>query len=81
MNIEEILNKLNCIENPIITNKELKDVKEGTEFDAVEHGGKEFCISKKYIAKRQLPQGTSPSSSKTRYKVPKRLDRVRDDQF
>ena len=71
------------LENYIIsvTNKELKDVKEGTEFDAVEHDGKEFWISKKYVAKKQYSQGTGSSSGKTRYKVPKRLDRVRDDQF
>ena len=74
---------LTILENYIIsvTNKELKDVKEGTEFDTVEHEGKEFWISKKYVAKRQYFKGAGSSSGKTRYKVPKRLDRVRDDQF
>lgn len=48
---------------------------------AVEHEGKEFWISKKYIAKKQYSQRSSLSSTKIRYKVPKRLDRVRDDQF
>lgn len=74
---------ITVFENYIIsvTNKELKDVKEGTEFDAVEHEGKEFWISKKYIAKRQYSQGSSSSSVKIRYKVPKRLDRIREDQF
>lgn len=63
-----------------ITNQELKHVQEDTEFDAVEHEGKEFWISKKYVAKRQYSQSTG-TSNKVRYKVPKRLDRVRDDQF
>lgn len=74
---------LTILENYImsVTNKELKDVKEGTEFDAVEHEGKEFWISKKYVAKRQYSQKTNLSSSKTRHKVPKRLDKVREDQF
>lgn len=74
---------LTVLENYIVsvTNKSLPEYKEGIEFDAVEHDGKEFWISKKYVAKRQYPQGTSSSSNKTRYKVPKRLDRVRDDQF
>ena len=74
---------LTILENYIVsvTNQELKDVKEGIEFDAVEHEGKEFWISKKYVAKRQYAQGTGSLSGKTRYKVPKRLDRVRDDQF
>ncbi len=74
---------LTILENYIVsvTNKELKDVKEGTEFDVVEHDGKEFWISKKYVAKRQYSRKTNLSSGKTRYKVPKRLDKVREDQF
>ena len=74
---------ITVFENYIIsvTNKELKDVKEDIEFDAVEHEGKEFWISKKYVAKRQYSQGSSSSSVKIRYKVPKRLDRIREDQF
>lgn len=73
---------ITVFENYIIsvTNQELKHVQEGTEFDAVEHEGKEFWISKKYVAKRQYSQSTG-TSNKVRYKVPKRLDRVRDDQF
>lgn len=74
---------ITVFENYIIsvTNQELKHVQEGTEFDAVEHEGKEFWISKKYVAKKQYSQRSSLSSTKIRYKVPKRLDRVRDDQF
>lgn len=64
-----------------VTNQELKDIQENTEFDSVEHEGKEFWISKKYIAKRQYPQGSGTSSNKTKYKVPKQLDKIRDDQF
>lgn len=74
---------ITVFENYIIsvTNQELKHVQEGTEFDAVEHEGKEFWISKKYVAKKQYSQRSSLSSTKIRYKVSKRLDRVRDDQF
>lgn len=74
---------ITVFENYIIsvTNQELKHVQEDTEFDAVEHEGKEFWISKKYVAKRQYSQCSSLSSTKIRYKVPKKLDRVRDDQF
>lgn len=74
---------ITVFENYIIsvTNQELKHVQEGTEFDAVEHEGKEFWISKKYVAKKQYSQRSSLSSTKIRYKVQKRLDRVRDDQF
>lgn len=72
---------LQVLENYIVsvTNQELKDVKEGTEFDTIEHNGKEFWLSKKYIVKKNIPQ--QEGSSKTRYKVSKRLNRVRDDQF
>lgn len=79
---EGFILSITVFENYIIsvTNQELKHVQEGTEFDAVEHEGKEFWISKKYVAKRQYLQSTG-TSNKVRYKVPKRLDRVRDDQF
>lgn len=72
---------LQTLQNYIIsvTNKELNNVEEGTEFDSVEDSGKEFWISKKYIVQRQQTQGSS--SSKPRGKVPKRLNKVRDDQF
>lgn len=70
------------LENYIVsvTNQELKDVKEGIEFDAVEHGEKEFWISKKYLPKRTCTQGQG-SSKGPKYKVPHRLDRIREDQF
>lgn len=64
-----------------VTNQELKYVEEGTEFDAVEHEGKEFWVSKKYIAERQYSQSLSSSQTKPRHKVLKRLDRIREDQF
>lgn len=63
-----------------VTNKELDNVKEGTEFDAVEHGEKEFWISKKYLPKRTYTQGQGGSKG-PKYKVPHRLDRIREDQF
>ena len=74
---------ITVFENYIIsvTNQELKYVEEGTEFDAVEHEGKEFWVSKKYIAKRQYSQSFSSSQTKPQHKVPKRLDRIREDQF
>lgn len=64
-----------------VTNQELRHVEEGTEFDAIEHEGKEFWVSKKYIAKRQYSQSLGTSSAKPRHKVLKRLDRIREDQF
>ena len=64
-----------------VTNQELKYVEEGTEFDAIEHEGKEFWVSKKYIAERQYSQSLSSSQTKPRHKVLKRLDRIREDQF
>ena len=64
-----------------VTNQELKYVEEGTEFDAIEHEGKEFWVSKKYIAERQYSQSLSSLQTKPRHKVLKRLDRIREDQF
>lgn len=64
-----------------VTNQELKYVEEGTEFDAIEHEGKEFWVSKKYIAERQYSQSLSSSQTKPRHKILKRLDRIREDQF
>ena len=63
-----------------VTNQELNEIKEGSEFDAIEHNGKEFWISKKYIAKNTISQQNT-YKTKHRYKVSKCLDRVRDDQF
>ena len=73
---------LTVLENYIVsvTNRELKNVKEGTEFDAVEHDGKEFWISKKY-APKHTRQPNSRVESKQRKKVPKRLNKVIDTQF
>lgn len=63
-----------------VTNKELDNVTEGTEFDAVEHDGKEFWISKKYLPKYTHQQGSN-SRSKQSKKVPQGLDKVIDTQF
>lgn len=63
-----------------VTNKELDNVTEGTEFDSVEHDGKEFWISKKYLPKYTHQQGSN-SRSKQSKKVPQGLDKVIDTQF
>lgn len=72
---------ITILENYIVsvTNKEVNGIKEGTEFDAVEHEGKEFWISKKYVAKRTYTP--SPSGSRQSKKVPKGLDKIIDTQF
>ena len=62
-----------------ITNQELSDVKEGIEFDAIEHDGKEFWLSKKYLPKNISKKGWG--GSKQSKKLPKGLDRVIDTQF
>ena len=62
-----------------VTNHEINEIKEGIEFDAVSHGGKEFWISKKYVAKRQISQGGS--KGRISKKVPKGLNKVIDTQF
>lgn len=73
---------LQILQNYIVsvTNLEIKDVKEGTEFNAIEHEGKEFWISKKYLPKRSHSL-YSQGHSKPKGKVPKRLSRIREDQF
>ena len=60
-------------------NAELKDITPNTEFDEVEHDGKTFWISKKYVAPVQKTPGT-PGSSKERKKH-KGLDKIIDEQF
>lgn len=73
---------ITVFENYIIsvTNQELKHVQEGTEFDAVEHEGKEFWISKKYLPKRTRSQGGVTGGKRSK-KVPKGVDKVIDTQF
>lgn len=63
-----------------VTNKELDNVTEGTEFDAIEHDGKEFWISKKYLPKYTQQQGSGAGGKQSK-KVPKGLDKVIDIQF
>lgn len=60
-------------------NVELPDPEPNTEFDEVEHDGKVFWISQKYIAPVQKTPGT-PGSSKERKKK-KGLDKIIDEQF
>lgn len=55
------------------------EVKEGTEFDCVEHEGKTFWINKKYIPKNTRIPGT-PGSGRSA-KQPKGFDRILEDQF
>ena len=72
---------ITVLENYIVsvTNKEVNGIKEGIEFDAVEHEGKEFWISKKYVAQRQITPGAA--GSRQSKKVPKGLNKVIDTQF
>lgn len=60
-------------------NAELRDITPNTEFDEVEHDGKTFWISKKYIAPVQKLPGTSGSSKERKKK--KGLDKIIDEQF
>lgn len=61
-----------------VTNKEI-EIEVGTEFDIVEHEGKEFWINKKYIPKRQQGQGGTPRNNQT--KKVKGISKVIDEQF
>ena len=60
-------------------NVELPDPEPNTEFDEVEHAGKVFWISQKYVAPVQKIPG-APGSSKERKKK-KGLDKIIDEQF
>ena len=60
-----------------VTNKEIP-IEEGTEFDAVIGGDKEFWITKKYVVHENTHSSTL--SSKPKKKV-KGINRVLDDQF
>jgi len=77
---EGFLMPLVDLQNFIIdqVNVELKDPETNLEFDEVEHEGKTFWISKKYVAKISRTPGT-PSSKE--HKKKKGLDKVIDDQF
>lgn len=73
---------LTVLENYVVsvTNQELSNIKENTEFDAVEHEGKEFWISKKYRPK--TPSGSNQfTGNNQKKKVPKGLNKVIDTQF
>ncbi len=74
------------LENYIVsvTNKELENVKEGIEFDAVSDGSsnskeKEFWISKKYVAKRT--HVSTQQTGRVTKKVPKGINKIIDTQF
>ena len=62
-----------------VVNITLEDPDPNTEFDEVEHDGKSFWISKKYIVPISRTPGT-PGSSKERKKK-KGLDKIIDEQF
>ena len=62
-----------------VVNVALEEPTPNTEFDEVEHNGKSFWISKKYIAPVQKLPGM-PGSSKERKKK-KGLDKIIDEQF
>lgn len=63
-----------------VTNQELDKIEEGIEFNAVEHDGKEFWISKKYIPKCTYRNGPDIRRKQSK-KVPKGLNKVIDAQF
>lgn len=73
---------LTVLQNYIVsvTNQELSNVSEGTEFDACEHDGKEFWISKKYLPRNTHQQGNGGGGKQSK-KLPKGLDKVIDTQF
>jgi hypothetical protein len=56
------------------------EVKEGTEFDCVEHEGKTFWINKKYIPKNTRTPG-APGSRNDRGRQPKGFDKIIENQF
>ena len=72
---------ITVLENYVVsvTNKELENVKEGVEFDAVSDSGKEFWVSKKYVPKRTYTQGTT--AGRNSKKIPKGINKVIDTQF
>lgn len=78
---ERFILPVTILENYIIsvTNKELENVKEGIEFDAVSEGEKEFWISKKYVAKRAYT--SSSSEGRITKKIPRGIDKIIDTQF
>lgn len=69
------------LENYIVsvTNQEIDGIKEGVEFDSIEHEGKEFWLSKKYVVQRQISKRTS--GSRTSKKIPKGINKVIETQF
>lgn len=72
------------LENYIVstTNLELDEkIKEGTEFDQVEHEGKTFWINKKYIPKNTRTPGAPGSGSRNKGKQPKGIDKLVEGQF
>ena len=78
---EGFLMPLTDLQNFVVdqVNVELKDIAPNTEFDEIEHDGKTFWISKKYVAPVQKTPGM-PGSSKERKKH-KGLDKIIDEQF
>ena len=60
-------------------NAKLEDITPNTEFDEVEHDGKTFWISKKYVVAMQKTSGGYSSSRERKKK--KGLDKIIDEQF
>lgn len=78
---EGFLMPISDLQNFVVdtVNVALEDLIPNTEFDEVEHNGKTFWVSKKYVAPVQKTPGM-PGSSKERKKH-KGLDKIIDEQF
>ena len=69
------------LENYIVSVTNIScEIKEGTEFDCVEHDGKIFWINKKYIPKNTRIPGL-PGRKQGEGKQPKGLDKIIENQF
>lgn len=62
-------------------NIELPDATEEVEFNEVEHDGKTFWVSKKYVVQLQQRNSNPYSRRNKRDNKIKRFDRIREDQF
>lgn len=76
---EGFLLPISTLQNFIVSsiNVELTDIEPNTEFDAVEHNGKEFWINKKYIIDKKF---SSTSSNKNQKHV-KKFNKLIESQF
>ena len=72
------------LENYIVSSTNIsfnEEIKEGTEFDQIEHEGKTFWINKKYIPKNTKIQNISGNNNEKTIKQPKGIDKLVDGQF